>query len=289
MIALFIKLLARLPLWFLYRISDLLFVVVYYGKLYRKKVVLSNLQIAFPEKTQKEREQIAKAFYKNFCDFVIETIKSFHISEQEIVRRTRPVGKSLEIAAHLAKSNQSMISLVTHHFSWEWVSLSCSSELETVVSPVYKKLANTEIDKLIYKMRSQFGAVPLEMRISNREIMKPKDVSTSYILVADQTPASHNKQYWTEFFGKQVPFFVGVARLAPQTNLPVYFVRITKPKRGHYEYELEPVCQAPYNTDENGNDFSILDKYSKIIEEAVRKSPENWLWTHKRWKRAKKD
>ncbi|AFM04527.1 Lauroyl/myristoyl acyltransferase [Bernardetia litoralis DSM 6794] len=288
MIPFFIKLLARLPLWFLYRVSDLLFVVVYYGKLYRKKVVLSNLAIAFPEKTQQEREKIAKAFYRNFCDFIIETIKSFHISKEEVMKRTRPIGNTLQIAETLAKNKQSIIALVTHHFSWEWVSMACSAELETVVSPVYKQLANKEIDKLIYQMRSQFGAVPLEMRISNREIIKPKDVSTAYILVADQTPAGHNAQYWTNFFGREVPFFVGVARLAPQANLPVYFVRITKPKRGHYVYNLEPVIEPPYNTDEKGQDFSILDEYAKIIEDAVRKSPENWLWTHKRWKRMKK-
>ncbi len=289
MIPFFIKLLARLPLWFLYLISDLLFVVVYYGKLYRKKVVLDNLYIAFPEKTQKEREKIARAFYRNFCDFIIETVKSFHISKEEVMKRTRPIGNTLQIAETLAKNKQSIIALVTHHFSWEWVSMACSAELETVVSPVYKQLANKEIDKLIYQMRSQFGAVPLEMKVSNKEIIKPKDISTAYILVADQTPAGHNAQYWTTFFGKEVPFFVGVARLAPQANLPVYFVRITKPKRGHYLYSLEPVTKPPYKIDEKGTDFSILDEYSKIIEDAVRKSPENWLWTHKRWKRAKKN
>lgn len=287
MIPFFIKFLARFPFWFLYLISDILFVVVYYGKLYRKQVVLDNLYRAFPEKTQKEREKIARAFYRNFCDFIIETLKSFHISKEEIVRRTRPTAESLEIAKTVAKNNQSIIVLATHHVSWEWVSLSCSVELETVVSPIYKKLANKEIDKLIYEMRSQFGAIPVEMRNSNREIIKPKEVSTGYVLVADQTPAGHNAQYWTTFFGKEVPFFVGVARLAPQANLPVYFLRITKPKRGHYLYSLELMAKPPYNTNEKGTDFSILDEYSQRIEEAVRNSPENWLWTHKRWKRVK--
>ncbi|WP_291727158.1 lysophospholipid acyltransferase family protein [Bernardetia sp.] len=289
MIPFLIKSFARLPLWFLYLISDVLFVVVYYGKLYRKKVVLSNLQIAFPEKTQQEREKIAKAFYRNFCDFIIETLKAFHVSEDEIVRRTRPVGNSLEIAQELADKKQPFIVLATHHISWEWVSLSCSAELDVIVSPIYKKLANEQMEKLIFDMRSQFGAVPVEMRKSSKEITKKQEKAIAYILVGDQTPAGHNRQYWTEFFGKEVPFFVGAARLAPQANLPIYFVRITKPKRGYYNYSLEPLHTPPYNTDKNGNDFSILDEYSKIIEEAVRTSPENWLWTHKRWKRAKKD
>lgn len=288
MIPFLIKSLARFPLWFLYRVSDLLFVVVYYGKLYRKQVVLDNLYRAFPEKTQKEREQIARAFYRNFCDFIIETLKGFRISKEEIMRRARPTEEALEITKKLAAENQSVIVLATHHMSWEWASMSCSAEIETIVAPVYKKLANKEIDKLIYEMRSKFGATPLEMRIANREIIKPKEVSTGYILVADQTPAGHNAQYWTTFFGKQVPFFVGVARLAPQSNLPVYFIRITKVKRGHYLYHLELLREPPYNNvDEKGQDFSILDEYSKRIEKAVRDSPENWLWTHKRWKRVK--
>ncbi|WP_338794046.1 lysophospholipid acyltransferase family protein [Bernardetia sp. MNP-M8] len=287
MIPFLIKFLARFPFWFLYLISDFLFVVVYYGKLYRKQVVLDNLYRAFPEKTQKEREKIARAFYRNFCDFIIETLKSFHISKEEVVRRTRPTPESLEIAKTVAKDKQSIIVLATHHLSWEWVSLSCSVELETIVKPIYKRLANKKIDELIYEMRSQFGAVPLEMRISNREIIKPTDVSVGYVLVGDQTPAGNNRQYWTNFFGKEVPFFVGVARLAPQSNLPIYFLRITKPKRGHYLYSLELMRQPPYNPDESGTDFSILDEYSQRIEEAVRNSPENWLWTHKRWKRVK--
>ncbi len=290
MLPFLIKLLARFPLWFLYLISDLLFFVVYYGKLYRKKVVLDNLLIAFPEKTQQEREKIAKAFYRNFCDFIIETVKGFAISKEEIMRRACPTDEALEITKKLAQNNQSAIILATHHLSWEWASMSCSAEIETIVVPVYKKLSNTKIDKLIYDMRSKFGATPLEMRMANREIIKPKEVSTGYVLVADQTPAGHNAQYWTTFFGKQVPFFVGVARLAPQANLPVYFIRITKVKRGHYLYHLELLREPPYdNVDEKGTDFSILDQYSKRIEKAVRDSPENWLWTHKRWKRAKKE
>ena len=287
MLPFFIKLLARFPLWFLYRISDILFVVVYYGKLYRKQVVLDNLYRAFPEKTQKEREKIARAFYRNFCDFIIEMLKGFRISREEITRRARPTNEAVEITKKLAAKNQSLIVLATHHMSWEWASMSCSAEIETIVAPVYKQLANKEIDKLIYDMRSKFGATPLEMRASNREIIKPKDVSTGYILVADQTPAGHNAQYWTTFFGKQVPFFVGVARLAPQANLPIYFIRVTKVKRGHYLYHLELLREPPYITDEKGQDLSIIDDYSKIVEQAVRNSPENWLWTHKRWKRVK--
>jgi KDO2-lipid IV(A) lauroyltransferase len=288
MIPFLIKFLARFPLWFLYRISDLLFVVVYYGKLYRKKVVLDNLLIAFPEKTQQEREHIARAFYRNFCDFIIEILKGFAISREEIMRRVRPTDEALEITKKLAQNNQSAIVVTTHHLNWEWASMSCSAEVESIVVPVYKKLSNEKIDKLIYDMRSKFGARPLEMRIANREIIKPKDVSTGYILAGDQTPAGHNAQYWTAFFGREVPFFVGMARLAPQSNLPVYFIRITKVKRGHYLYHLELLREPPYdNVDEKGTDFSILDEYSKRVEKAVRNSPENWLWTHKRWKRVK--
>ena len=78
----FLYLLSLLPMWILYGISDLLYVLIFYVFGYRKTVVLQNLAIAFPEKSQQERVLIAKKFYRNFIDTFIETIKLFSASEE---------------------------------------------------------------------------------------------------------------------------------------------------------------------------------------------------------------
>ena len=82
-----LTLLSRLPLWWLYRLSDLLFLLVYYVARYRRRVVNLNLQRAFPERSEAERRRIARRFYRFFCDYAVETLKLLTISPDEMKRR----------------------------------------------------------------------------------------------------------------------------------------------------------------------------------------------------------
>jgi len=75
---------SKLPWFVLYGISDLLAFLTYYVFGYRKKVVLGNLAIAFPDKTVSERKEIAKQFYRNFSDTLAETIKMITASDEEV-------------------------------------------------------------------------------------------------------------------------------------------------------------------------------------------------------------
>ena len=83
----FLWLLSLLPLRVLYLFSDAIYVLVYYVIGYRRKVVLDNLAIAFPEKSETERKRIAKRFYRNFIDTFIETIKLITASKEFILKR----------------------------------------------------------------------------------------------------------------------------------------------------------------------------------------------------------
>ena len=84
---LMLKGLSRLPLGVLYILSDISFFVVYYLVGYRRKVVRTNLSNAFPEKSQKERRQIERRFFRFLCDYAFETIRLLSMSAQEMRRR----------------------------------------------------------------------------------------------------------------------------------------------------------------------------------------------------------
>ena len=95
---------ALLPFWVLYRISDVVYLLVYYVFRYRRKIAEKNINESFPEKTDKERRKIVKDFYRQFCDTFIETIKLLHISDEEMKRRMvfhnmEAVDSSVETAA----------------------------------------------------------------------------------------------------------------------------------------------------------------------------------------------
>src|SRR5882757_8280130 len=80
-------LLSLLPMRLLYLLSDGIYGLVYYGFRYRKKVVMSNLLLAFPEKTEAERVRIAKKFYHNFLDSFIEVVKLLSASDEFLKKR----------------------------------------------------------------------------------------------------------------------------------------------------------------------------------------------------------
>src|SRR5688500_13755988 len=85
----FLRLLSRLPFSVLYAFSDFLFVVSYHLVRYRRKLVRHNLVGSFPEKPLSEIRAIEKTFYKNLCDYGVETLKLFTISKEELMERMR--------------------------------------------------------------------------------------------------------------------------------------------------------------------------------------------------------
>ena len=83
----FLYLLSLLPLRLLYLLSDILFFPLFYVVKYRRKVVEKQLEECFPEKTVRERLAVERQFYHFFCDYVMEVIKMFSISREEMKRR----------------------------------------------------------------------------------------------------------------------------------------------------------------------------------------------------------
>ena len=76
-----------LPFPVLYAISDALYVLFYYVIGYRKKVIFQNISKSFPERSEKERIEICKKFYRHFCDLIVESLKTFTISQKEVLKR----------------------------------------------------------------------------------------------------------------------------------------------------------------------------------------------------------
>src|SRR5690554_7946029 len=100
-------LISILPLQILYIKSTVFFFLIYHVIGYRKKVVKDNLALVFPEKTQAERDRIAKESFKHLCDIIVETIKAFSISEKEI--GSRFVFTNLEVLDPYYTKNRSIL------------------------------------------------------------------------------------------------------------------------------------------------------------------------------------
>ena len=270
-------LLSLLPWFVLYFISDVIYVLVYYVFGYRKKIVLSNLYIAFPDKTEKERIRIAKDFYHNFIDTIVETVKCISISKKEIQKRFIA---NLQPINDLYKTGQSVQFHSGHFFNWEIINLGISLNISYAWLGVYSPIANKPVEKIMYDMRSRFGTILIPATKFKTNFNEYAARPYALGLAADQAPGSPENAYWTTFFGKLTPFTKGPEKGAKCKNTAIVFVDFHKIKRGYFEMKFETITTSP-------NDYKegmLTRSFVEYIENCIRERPANYLWSHRRWK-----
>lgn len=272
-------LLSKLPMGILYFKSNALYFLVYYIVGYRKKVIKDNLALAFPEKTQKERDRIAKNFFKHLCDVIFETIKAFTISEKEIGKRF--VVTNAEILDSYYENNRSILLMAGHYGNWEWSGI-LNKLMKHQAHAVYKPLDSKQFDALIKKTREHFGGVI----VSNKKIVTvlfrkwKKGIKTLTYILSDQTPKIGAFKHRDTFMGIDVPMFTGTEELAKKLDFSVLYLKVEKVKRGYYTATFVPLADNP----KEYPDFQITRMFFDSLEAQIRQKPEFYLWSHKRWK-----
>ena len=275
----FIYLLSRLPMRVLYALSDFFFFLMYNLIGYRKKVVLENLKLAFPKKSEEERKKIAKDFFKHLTDLIMESVKAFSISEKEMSKRY--TYKNPELVNNFTKQGRSIALVAAHQANWEW-SISLPLVLDGNVSGAYTKLGNPYFEKVIRSSREKYGIIGYKTSETVKGMQKNFAEKTQglYILLSDQSPQLHKTFYWNEFFGVQVPMHTGAEMLAKRFDLVVINYITRKVKRGYYETEFQLITDTPKEFE----DYQITDKYTRLTENNIKQQPALYLWSHKRFK-----
>lgn len=271
--------LSSLPLSILYVVSDFLYFMQNYVIKYRKKVVLENLTNSFPEKSEKEINQIAKDFNKNFCDFTIETLKGITISNKELDGRV--VVNNIEAMQRIVAENKNIMVLSGHVFNWEWLKIMDNHVPTPNNYAVYHVAKNELVNDIIKKSREKFSTITLPMQEATEKILKtPNDGKSLFLMVADQSPYKTAIRYELEFLNQTTPVFQGFDKLARRRNMGVVYINIRKTGRGKYTFDVVEIQPDADRFEEN----EIIHKYFDLLEKNIRQDPANYMWTHKRWK-----
>ena len=275
----FVWLISILPMWLLYAKSNFLYFMIYYVIGYRKRVVKDNLRLIFPEKSDSERNLIAKKFYQHFCDLIFETIKSLSISEKEIMKRFEVTNNELLDVYY--QKNKSILVMGSHYANWEW-SCMLNKLMPYQAYGVYKALDNKYFDALVKKIRERFGAIA----VNNKKIISllyrkslEKTNTLTYIL-SDQTPKASDLRPKDTFMGIEVPVFTGTEELAKKLDFAVLYLKTEKVKRGYYRATYVVVSDTPRELE----DYQITRLFLTEIEKQIQENPHIYLWSHKRWK-----
>ncbi len=250
-----------------------LWFVVYYLDFFRKPIVFKNLDIAFPEKSKKEKTKIAKNTYKNFLTFFEDTIAfEKHPSKYNEIKI---IGEEYLLNAFISKKP---VILVTAHFgNWEITPKFIVKKYKKPIAAVMREIENPKINKFFKKIRSNEDIKLINKKSGAKEIIKAmiKEKRILGILIDQYTK---NKDAPIVKFFKPTRFNPAVSKLAKATKAIVipgfcykengkYFIEFKKPKE--FEGSIENFTQWQANE----------------IENMIRRYPCQYYWFHNRWKK----
>jgi len=262
----------------LYKLSDIFRFLIFDVIQYRKKVIIENLHNSFPEQDERTIRKIARKYYRNFTDIIFETIKLRSISKNDLLRRFEVETSLLD---QYYKQKRNLIVVAGHLGNWEMLNLFASARLSYQIVVVYHELANNAFEDWFKKVRTQFGTEMVPMKDAFVKAVTPRDKPFIYILINDQSPIPE-KAYWTKFLNQETGVFRGVELIARRLNAPVLYMGVLRNewKRGFYKFYFELITESPKEEPNN----KILEKQINYLEKDILKQPDNWLWSHRRWK-----
>jgi KDO2-lipid IV(A) lauroyltransferase len=271
-----------LPLPVLYIFSDFLYLILYNVVGYRRKVVATNLRNSFPEKTDTELKIIEKKFYRHLADIIIETLKSTHLTKAN--QKKRFTYSNLEIIDKLREEKRDIIAVLGHYNNWEWPTLlPYYLKYKTII--IYKPLQNKYFNNFVNNNRSKDGIVLTPTSQVIREIInyRRNNINTVSVFITDQIPAMGDIKYWTTFLNQDTAVFTGASKIASKYDMAIVFFHVQKVKRGYYNLDIELL----FDHTEGLSEEVITEKHVRRLEEIIREKPENWIWSHRRWKHKK--
>lgn len=284
---LLLKGLSLLPLPVLFILSDFLYFIVYYVVGYRKKIVWSNLKNAFPEKTNAELNQIAKNFYKQFMDVVVETLKLRTMTPSEMRRRVTISNQ--ELLDDYVKQGKTVITMGSHSANWEWVLSAGAVQFNFPAYGIYKPLNNSFFEAFMLRTRSQLGAKLMKMKDTLRDFAANRNQPRVVAMLSDQTPLKNEITFWTTFLHQDTPFYEGAEKLANKFGCPVLFLNISRTRRGYYTLTFELISEGSPLEANAAKRPSITETFARKLEAAIRRNPADYLWTHRRWKHSREN
>ncbi|MBQ8099100.1 MAG: lysophospholipid acyltransferase family protein [Bacteroidaceae bacterium] len=277
-----VYLLSLLPMWLHYRLSDLLYVIIYHVARYRRKVVRKNMSLSFPDKTKAELRRLEHQFYVFFCDYIVENIKLLTMRKKNLMKRM--VFEGMDEINKSFEDHDFVFIYLGHYGNWEYIaSLQWWVTDGIRCAQLYSVLHNPAFDRLFLKIRSRYGGESIKKNESLRHIINYRRNGEKAIIgfISDQTPRWGNIHMWLDFLHQDTPVFNGTERIAKKVNAAVYYGEMTQPRRGYYRCRFRLM-----SNDVNAlPDGQLTVDYMGMLEQNINKDPRLWLWTHNRWKR----
>jgi len=244
----------------------------------RTALARTNLVLAFPEKSEAEREEILHRSWSHFAGAILSYLNGVNRSLQEIAESTEVIGwNHVEEALALGRG----LVLVSAHFgNWE-SALSVLTRSKRPVVVVARRLDNKLLERDLERGRTRAGFVVVDRKGAGREMVRGLNTNCVVIILIDQAPKPR-EGVMLEFMGKPAWTTPTPAKLALRYHSPIVFAFSYpgNPERLEFTQPLVTDDLPP----EQQSVEAIMQRLNDELEERVRRDPHLWLWQHNRWK-----
>ena len=245
-----------------------------------RTIALSNLKRAFGrEMRYHEIEMLGKQVFANLVLIIFEIGWSLRLDKNRLSEYFKIDG--LENIRNAYDKGKGILVLTAHFGNWELLSV-VGAMIEYPVSPVVRPLDFKPLDRFFINLRSRFGGKIIPKRRSLRAILRSLDRREMVVLLMDQNMDWYNGVF-VDFMGHRACTNSGLALLALKTQAPVVPVFLIRENTG-FRAEFGPEIPLIKTGDKRKDVELNTLQYNRIIEDIVRRYPEQWFWVHQRWK-----
>ena len=264
----------------MYIISDIVFFIVYRLVRYRRRVVRGNLEACFPEMTESERRTIERRYYRHLADLAVEFVYGLFATPPQLRRRYR--FENRELLDRYYEQGRTVVLMSAHMGNWEYMVCSLGMQVRHHGIGIGKPLESRVVGPFVARRRVRYGTQVVYSDTVRHEVAyyDTHRVPCALMMLSDQSPTNPHRSYWTTFLHRDTAFLYGAEHFARQYDYPVIYYTVDKARRGHYTVRFELLCEHPNEVPQ----YSIVESYARRLEADIRRRPELWLWSHRRWK-----
>lgn len=241
---------------------------------------MRNLQLAFPEKSVRERKKILRAVFTSLGRQAAEVClfpKYTHENVSKVI-----VYEGFENFERAVTRGKGVLFLTGHLGAWE-LSAFAHSLYGHPLGIVMRPLDNPYLDRLTRRYRTMHGNKAVDKDFARGLIAAMRNGETVGVLMDTNMIASQG--VFVDFFGVAACTAGGLARVALKTDAAVVpGFTIWDPQLQKYRLRFDPAVKLIRTNDREADVVANTQLFTKIIEDYVRRNPDQWLWVHRRWK-----
>lgn len=251
-----------------------------------RRLALANLDVAFGDtKTRAEKRRIALRSSQNFAATMLALFWSPRLDAQVIRGLVEVDAAAVERVRQLQATGKGVIFQTLHFGDWELLSHTAAySGIPMTV--VMDNLRNTGIEELLISLRAHSGHEIITEHNAAPKLLRALRRGGNIALLIDLNAPMDRGGVWLNFFGRPVFNNAAVAALALRTGAAIVCGVAFPLPGGRARVEYGPEIEFTPTGDEAADVRALSQKCLDFCEDLVRRQPEYWLWSYKRWKNA---